>query len=75
MIYYPLININLLYLVFDMHSEAATERVLKNGVLKNFAKFTCIGSCRSEAYNFIKKDTPTQMFPVNFAKCLRTPFS
>ena len=24
--------------------------------------------------NFIKKETPTQVFPVNFVKFLRTPF-
>ena len=28
----------------------------------------------SESCNFIKKQTLAQAFPVNFAKCLRTPF-
>ena len=28
----------------------------------------------SQSCNFIKKETPTQVFPVNFAKFLSTPF-
>ena len=55
----------------------------KNGVLKNFAKFTGKQLRRSlffnkvyrpEAYNFIKKETLAQVFSCEFAKFLRTPF-
>ena len=44
---------------------------IKKRVLKNLAKFTGKHLCRSY---FIKKETPIQIFPVHFAKCLRTPF-
>ena len=40
-------------------------------VLKKFVKFKGKHLCRS---HFIKKEAPTQVFPMNFAKFLRTPF-
>ena len=51
-------------------------------VLRNFAKFTEKHLCQSlyfnkvagQACNFIKIETLAQVFPVNFAKFLRTPF-
>ena len=53
--------------------------------LKNFAKFTGRNLCRSlffskvaglrpKACNFTKKESPVQVFPVKFAKLLKTPF-
>ena len=36
-------------------------------VLKNSQKNTCVGAC-----NFVKIETTTQMFPVNFPKFIRT---
>ena len=59
------------------------EVFYKKGVLENFSKFTEIRLCqslifniflRSEACNFIHKETLDICFPVNFAKLLRTPF-
>ena len=51
------------------------------GVLRNFIKFTGKHLCQSliliklqaEAYNFIKKETLGNCFPVNFVKFIRTP--
>ena len=51
-------------------------------VLRNFAKFTEKHLCQSlyfnkvagQACNFIKIEALAQVFPVNFAKFLRTPF-
>ena len=62
--------------------KQSLEVFCKKGVLKNFAKFTEKHLCQSLFFNknagatcnFIKKETLTQMFPVNFAKFLRTPF-
>ena len=50
----------------------------KKVIVKNFAKVTGKHLCRSlflneVACNFIKKDTKAQVFPVNFARFLRTP--
>ena len=61
------------------------EVFCRKGVLRNFAKFTGKHLCQSlffnkvtglrpEACNFIKKETLVQVFPVEFAKFLRTPF-
>ena len=49
---------------------------MKKGVLKNFTKFTGKKMYQSLFFNkvFIKKETLAQVFPVNFAKLLRTPF-
>ena len=64
-------------------SEAATRDVLyKKGVLKTFAKFTgkhlykslFLIKLEAQACNLIKKETLAQVFPVNFAKFLRTSF-
>ena len=54
----------------------------KKGILRNFGKFTGKHKCQSlylnkvagQACNFIKIETLTQVFPVNFPKFLRTPF-
>ena len=61
------------------------EVFCKKDVLTNFAKFTGKHFCQSlflykvaglrpMVCIFIKKETLAQMFPVNFAKFLRTPF-
>ena len=55
---------------------------VKKSVLKNFAKFTgkhlrqsfFFNKVAGAACNFIKKETLTQVFPVNFTKFLRIPF-
>ena len=50
--------------------EAVLEWCFAKGVLqKAIIKFSS-----SEAYNFIKKETLAQCFPVNFTKFLRTTF-
>ena len=54
----------------------------KIGVLTNFAKFrkktsvpeSLYNKVPGAAYNFTKKETLTQVFPVNFAKFLRNLF-
>ena len=54
-------------------SEAATEgALLKTGVLRNFEKFSGKHLCPA---TLLKKRLWHRCFPVNFAKCLRTPFS
>ena len=45
--------------------------VCKKGVLRNFEKFTGNHLCQSLVF---KKETLALIFPVNFAKFLRTPF-
>ena len=47
---------------------------VKKGVIRNFANFRENTSARSEACNFIKKETPVRCFPVNFVEFLSTPF-
>ena len=55
------------------------EYFCKKGVIKIFTNFTEKHLCRSfflielQADNTIKKETPTYMFPINFAKSLETP--
>ena len=65
-------------------SRSSRQRCsVKKGVLRNFLKFTEKHLCQSlffnkvagSACNFIKKETLAQLFPVNFTKFLRTPFS
>ena len=53
-------------------SSTHRRRSVRKGVLRNFAKFP-----RKHLYQslFIKKETLAQVFPVNFATFLRTPFS
>ena len=55
----------------------------KKGVFKKFPKITSKTpvpeslfqhSCRAQACNFIKKEFLAQVFSMNFAKFLRTPF-
>ena len=49
--------------------------VMKNGVLKNFVKFTGKHLCRSrstDTYNFNKRRFRHSCFPVTFVKFLRT---
>ena len=69
---------------FLSQQKQSSEVFCKNGVLRNFAKFTRKHLCerlifniklQAEAWNFFKKETLPQVFPVNFAKFLRTPFS
>ena len=46
-------------------------------ILQNSHENTCVRVSlliNLQAYNFIKKETLTQVFPVNFAKFLITPF-
>ena len=58
------------------------EVFCKIAVLRNFAKFTGKHLCQGlfvnkvagQACSFINKETLVQVFPVNFAKFLRTPF-
>ena len=67
---------------FFLLSEVATGGVLqKKGVLKNLAKFTgkhmrqsLLFNKVAGACNFIKKESLAHVFPVNFAKFLRTPY-
>ena len=51
----------------------------KKGVLENFAKFTEKQLRRNLFFdkiagNFINKEAPIQIFPLNFAKYFRIPF-
>ena len=60
-----------------MDRSSREDVFCENCVLKNFAKFTGKHVRLSRwpvACNFIKKETLAQMFPVNFAKFLGTPF-
>ena len=45
---------------------------VREGVLRNFAKFTGKHLCQSLFFNFIKKRLWHRCFPVNFPKFLRT---
>ena len=48
---------------------------MKKGALRDFAKFTRKHLLiKLQVLSFIKKETLAQVFPVNFAKFLRTPF-
>ena len=47
---------------------------VRKGILRNFAKFTGKHLCQSHFFKKEKKETLAQVFPVNFAKFLRTPF-
>ena len=64
-------------------TEAASRGVLKKRVLQKFhqvqGKTPVLESFfwwifKPEACNFIKKGTPTKVFPANFVKFSRTPF-
>ena len=69
------------YRTFSTRS-GRTEVLCKKDVLKNFAKFTGKQLCWSllfnkvaviklQACNFIKKETPTQVFPCEFCEILK----
>ena len=67
---------------FSENANAATCSV-KNGVLKNFAKYTGKHLCQSLLFNKVAGFRPTNLlkkrlwhrcFPVNFTQFLRTPF-
>ena len=69
----------------ELFRSSRPEVFCKKSVLINFAKFTgkhlCqslffnkVASLRPKACNFIKKETLPQVFLVNFAIFLRTPF-
>ena len=49
---------------------------IKEGVLRNFTKFTGKHQCQNLFFNksFFKKRLWHKCFPVNFVKFLRTPF-
>ena len=63
----------------SMEGNSRSHMFFKIGVLKNFANFT--GKHLSWSLFLTKfftdfiKNTPTQMFSVQFAEFLRTPFS
>ena len=69
--------------VILLYRSSHQSRSEGKSVLRNFAKFTEKHLCLSLyfnkvaglACNFIKIETLAQVFPVNFAKFLRTPFS
>ena len=69
--------------VILLYRSSHQSRSEGKSVLRNFAKFTEKHLCLSlyfnkvagQACNFIKIETLAQVFPVNFAKFLRTPFS
>ena len=54
--------------------EAATGDVLEKRSSKNFRKIHT-KTHAPEACNFVKKETPAQVFSFEFAKFLRIPFS
>ena len=58
-------------------SEAVYTGGMYKGVLKNFVKFTRKHLCRKITgwrSTALLKETSTQLFPVNFAKFLKTLF-
>ena len=66
-------------------SSSRPQVFYKKGFPRNFAKLAGKHLCQSlffnkvaglgpQACNFINKETLAQVFPVNFAKFLRTPF-
>ena len=55
---------------FEYASGIALKLFLKSSRSQMFFKMFFF----LKTYNFIKKDTPTQCFPVNIAKFLRTAF-
>ena len=68
---------------FSTCRSSHPEVFCKKGVLRNFPKFTGKYLCQSLFFNkvvglrpgiFIKKETMAQVFSVNFAKFLSTPF-
>ena len=63
--------------IFFFQKRSHRRCSIKKAVLKNFAIFTgkhLHWSLFLKACNFIKKETRTQVFPVNIAKFLRTLF-
>ena len=65
---------------FSKYSKCRSSRpevFYRNGVLRNFAKFTEKHLCQSFFFNkvatLLKKRIWHRCFPVNFAKLLRTP--
>ena len=56
------------------HQKSSIKKVLLQ-ISQNSHENTCARvSFFNKACNFIKKETLTQVFPVNFAKFVRTPF-
>ena len=55
----------------NLNRSTRPEVFCKKGVLRNFAKF--IGKHRARA-SLLKKRLWHRCFPVNFSKCLRTPW-
>ena len=67
------------YAIFQMFiSEAIVRRCFikrcSSKIRKIHRKTLLAESLQPQACNFIKKETLTQVFPLNFAKFLRTPF-
>ena len=72
--------------LFNKDRSSYSRCSVKKGVLRHFANFTEKHLCQSlffnkvaglgrpQACNFVKKETLAQVFSVNFAKFLRTPF-
>ena len=69
--------------VFLFSAEVARRYSLRNGLVKNLAKFTgkhlrwslfFLIMSQAKVYNFIKKETSTQVFSCEFYEILRTPF-
>ena len=65
---------------YGIYRSSRPEVFCKKGVLRNFAKFTGKHLCQSLFFikvaglHFVKKETLSQVFPVNFVKFLRAPF-
>ena len=58
-----------------LHFRSSHQRCsVRKGVLRNFAKFTGKHLCQSLFFNFIKKETLTQMFFCNFCEIFKNTF-
>ena len=75
---------SLFFFIFRSSSRSSLPEVFyKNGVYRNFAKFTGKNLCQSLIFNkvagirpatLLKKRPWHRFYPVNFAKFLRTPY-
>ena len=68
-----------LYLFTEAVAQKCSVKKLFLEILRNSHENTCVRvsfliKVQAEARNFIKKETLAQVFPVNFAKFLITPF-
>ena len=78
-LYFP----RVLSVLVEFVRSSRAEVFFKKGDLRNLAKFTGKHLCQSRFLNIVAGLRPTTLlkkklwhrcFPVNFAKCLRTPF-